>query len=1078
MNEIIRLTKEQQDCILKEREKKQYIERLKAARARIIQGIERNNSRSGERAIWELMQNASDMSNEAIVKIELSHDAIKFSHQGKCFDMDTLSGLILQQSTKTGNEKQIGQYGTGFMTTHSFSRLVNITGDCCIKYEGNKEMYVPLPVDFCLDRTSDDEKEFINKLDDELRCVNELLEKTGNSEPCKWTTFSYQMTPEKIEKVKSQLYITARLMPFVLVFNDNIKECTIVNESSNETVCFTKFNRKISPFDFDAFHGLVVTEIRIKENGIERSVCIHSIESVNGSDRIIIPPLPQELNNTSEIPSQFLFFPLLGTEKFGINFIFHSDRLYPTEPRNSYQLPEDNDSLIKKYKENVSALDEMIDALFVYYRNNENRQCIPYDFARVMFEYKGEDKITADYFKKMQIKFSSEFLTWKIIPTIKGAMKVGDVKVLHPEVYKNLNKEQLDKYLPVIVKFASQSVILPSDNVLEWSQIVAGWTKDNDSCYVSIREICDNIHYKGNDLKTFLLFLKDVGQIGIELMESMPLIPNRTGILKCSRDLRDGKTITVDLYNIAQPILGTNADKLVDNDFASITSLTEYTRTDLHNEIKSVIDSIRKKTVNNTAGDNYHTIDPVLLEDSSVGVTIEQMIDYCSAFPTLESKCYRANMMPIISELYKVKYKKKEISPVGPNEPDLYNSVFNFLVENTMLMLSRKDSCWLTKDENHEDNSNLLFQFVSTLADTLDETRLEKLNLYGVIPNQLGELCKAKDLKKNISVCDALVDLYDKVFNDKLRSYFVDGRYDNLYKYVDYTKEDLGNQIEQELSRKQYEGTVILEIINHLYKGEWKDVFPNIDKQKEVIYYQHGSDDDKEALYRIQMQGYEKMRKIADLTSSEHFEEILGKAVDLLQQQKEQERQFRFTFFIGKLVEDDIRREVSNEVVCNYISVDDIQAGQDIVISYKGKDLFYIECKAKWNFSEPAHMSSLQIKRAVKEKMHYALCCIDCTNTGCNIPLDVTKENVEESHEEILNNSYVHTDIGELLSSPVSPLINQEDAVINSEEQIKVYGSLTCNIPKKVFVSGTPFKQFLTELKDALKKDIEEYENV
>lgn len=46
------------------------------------------------------MQNARDLSNHAITKIMLSTDNITFAHQGEPFNLDTLSNLIKQQSTK------------------------------------------------------------------------------------------------------------------------------------------------------------------------------------------------------------------------------------------------------------------------------------------------------------------------------------------------------------------------------------------------------------------------------------------------------------------------------------------------------------------------------------------------------------------------------------------------------------------------------------------------------------------------------------------------------------------------------------------------------------------------------------------------------------------------------------------------------------------------------------------------------------------------------------------------------------------------------------------------------------------
>ena len=49
---------------------------------KINQGIENLDEKSGERAIWELVQNARDMDENSRIRIELKPDKIVFSHHG------------------------------------------------------------------------------------------------------------------------------------------------------------------------------------------------------------------------------------------------------------------------------------------------------------------------------------------------------------------------------------------------------------------------------------------------------------------------------------------------------------------------------------------------------------------------------------------------------------------------------------------------------------------------------------------------------------------------------------------------------------------------------------------------------------------------------------------------------------------------------------------------------------------------------------------------------------------------------------------------------------------------------------
>lgn len=1075
----IQLTKEQQEHVHEKRRKDEHDEMLRAAQARIMQGIARNNNRSGERAIWELMQNAGDLSEQAITRISLDHDSFTFSHQGEPFDLGSLSNLIKQQSSKPENSDKVGQYGTGFMTTHVFSRKVYISGDCRIDYENNKKMYVPLPTDFCLDRSSDEEATFIKEMDHELNIVANLVSQSGKEEPNAWTSFKYMLTPDKVEKIARQLNITTRLMPFVLVFNDCIGECIIEN-IGEKTQYVRVGERLVEPLAYNEAYSKVTTTVQVAKNNIVNRIIIFSIESKNGDDRIIIPPLPIGFGDINNIPSQFLFFPMLGTENFGTNFIFHSRRLYPTEARNSYLLPQENDGLIKKYKHNEQVLDDMFIMLFEYYQNNPSQQNIPLSFAQVNFNYEGEDIITKAFYEKLQKKFSDEFVKWKMIPTDLGYLSIKNDNgfvVLDSTIYSDLQEDQLKTYIPIISNYASKILTIPNADIVEWSKTVYSWAPEKNNYYIKLDRICQSIKTRNDDHHSFLLLLKDIGQTGLELLASNALMPNREGVLKVSSELRNGLYITDLLYSIAKPIIGNKADKLVDPEYSDIVTLTEYTRTNLRDEVKSIIDDLRKQSLGFIDKDIHQ---PKLLEELEKTVSIDELISYCSAFTTSESTSYRARLMPVICQLYGKDYKPQVIPSINSDEADLYLSAFTYLVDNVMYMLSRKSSSWLMSDESRVQNHKYLHDFITIFTDTKDDQRLKKLDDYGIIPNQLGELNKVKYLKENLRISPDFENLYKNIFKRDLKGSFVDKSFVSFYPFAEYTPEEVGDEIEKYLKEINYEGTDTILIINNLNKGKWIDYFPNIYARREELYYTHGSEEDKDALFRIQMQGSEKMKRIAQLADSKHFDEIINKAEGLLQQQQERDRQFRFTFAIGKLIEVDIRNEVDNKLTCEFLespdslTTDDIQCGQDIVISYKGNPLYYIECKAKWNFNNAAHMSTHQIKKAVREFKKYALCCIDCTaDTGCKVSPNATEEEVNAAHADILAHTYVHTNIGEILSPTVSPVIRHEDdATINEQSSIKVYGNFTCDIPKRLFIKGMLFNDFMRQLKATLKEMI------
>lgn len=133
---------------------------------RIVQLLQKlrysNNENSAKRWIWELCQNAKDVCNSTgKVKISINYDEMQrkvfFRHNGKAFSMDNILSLINQASSKDrndGSERKSGKFGTGFITTHLLSEVVNISGLLEIGGEYSK-------FTISLDRTGKEKNEII-----------------------------------------------------------------------------------------------------------------------------------------------------------------------------------------------------------------------------------------------------------------------------------------------------------------------------------------------------------------------------------------------------------------------------------------------------------------------------------------------------------------------------------------------------------------------------------------------------------------------------------------------------------------------------------------------------------------------------------------------------------------------------------------------------------------------------------------------------------------------------------------------------------------------------------------------------
>ncbi len=136
---------------------------------KLIQGFEKLNDSHAQRAVWELVQNACDLSDNCEIVIDFSNKSFSFTHNGKPFTSNTLISLIKQVSSKTDKENEIGQFGTGFITTHSFGKKFNV--DSVLDATG---YFIDIN-GFQINRRAKDSAELLNKLIDQQNDVYKLI---------------------------------------------------------------------------------------------------------------------------------------------------------------------------------------------------------------------------------------------------------------------------------------------------------------------------------------------------------------------------------------------------------------------------------------------------------------------------------------------------------------------------------------------------------------------------------------------------------------------------------------------------------------------------------------------------------------------------------------------------------------------------------------------------------------------------------------------------------------------------------------------------------------------------------------
>lgn len=289
------------------------------------------------RWFWELLQNSSDYNDEVEVILELFSDKIVFKHNGLPFSPKDARNLIAPDSGKDNSESRaedtIGQFGTGFISTHVLSSVIIVEG--IIKVD---EQYSPFTFD--LDRTGYNDKGLlkssISKANGQFNTENGLVEylpKNFN------TLFKYDITKplpgiDINEVVNSGLEYVHEVLPFTLAFMPKIKKVTIINHNTNYLdFCKREYVQKV----IDTFsvaistykNDLINYTVETKEFQLITNQNASVIVNVEGKK---IMPYPEQLTKL------FCSLPMIGSENFSFPIVINSTKFNPKTERDGIRL--------------------------------------------------------------------------------------------------------------------------------------------------------------------------------------------------------------------------------------------------------------------------------------------------------------------------------------------------------------------------------------------------------------------------------------------------------------------------------------------------------------------------------------------------------------------------------------------------------------------------------------------------------------------------------------------------------------------------------------------------------------------
>ncbi|WP_417237332.1 sacsin N-terminal ATP-binding-like domain-containing protein [Bizionia paragorgiae] len=1030
---------------------------LKGHADRIIQGIKKIGPNHAKRAIWELFQNAVDLSEHCEISINIKDNELIFAHNGVPFTMHTLDCLFTQVSSKTLTNKKlereesdpIGQYGTGFMTSHSFGDLVKVSGAIKDEFEediteSSLEGHIKFE-DLVIDRSTQDWEKLCDEIINLRKQVKRLLNQPLIDGVLPATIFKFEFNNE-LNKQRSFAAIESlkTILPYVMIFNDRLERVKITDNLGNITTYLKDHTEESAEHYYSRI---------IRING--------EVKKINylKTDRLTIAlPFTNVINEdvsyvkafalSDSLPKLFLFYPLIGTENFGFNFVIHSKNFQPTEPRDGLHLNSENEKNKIEEEANQKLIEEASQLIFDFLENHLSKIIQPHFLAEINFAISIDNQELSDYFKKLKEIWTAKFRTLPFVETHSATIAPQDAVFLDLSVIDGAEPETLKAIYNISGKFFPN---LPKPDVIPiWTKLTDEWNEPEID-RIGFFDIAEKIQESGTieffDKEELILFYKEMIRKGEgELFANKALLPNIKGEFRKQVELSKSVELTEELIEIADVLNPKISNRQIEPDFIlEGLEFERFGRKDYMGLINAALDeNIKEGTCSNELPNNY----------------LASLMQYASIVTKEDSLSGPIRVIKLIAEHYKLTFTQLVLPTLpGDDNIDVRKGQFDFF-KIYLNDISTKDKEWV------ETNIDALAKILSEAFSSAD---IKKFFLrYDVYPNQLYQLKPIISLHKDNQIPDFIKSLYDKIVgpSEPVKSKLAHSVIKNLYDEMKSTScSDLTRQIEQKffgesgneihMENHPFKSDII-DIIRNFKQDQWgiyEKNFPATHRNRSAILVQLA---DGEASFTILSQSEDVIKKLAGIADHPNLEELLKLGEDALRKKRQDEAEMQYKKKIGNHLEDVLRKHLDVNINATIASEQD---GQDLVVYIEDKAVYYIEVKSKWLETTPIRISRNQTLRAYQNQNCFALCSIDMTKyTGAD------KYNIE-SINGIVEFMKFNLDVG----SKVGHLI---DIYSNShqEDKFSLDGDYRTLIPAKYIQEGIELSGFEKSLIESISK--------
>lgn len=1015
----------------------------------ILNGRDISASAKPIRAIWEMVQNARDVSaNESNIVFTRRNGTFEFMHDGLPFVNDTLNALILQTSAKSRNDgDQVGQYGTGFLTTHKFGREFHLAGS--LKLVDDEELYYNFPK-LIVDRTPNTREAMATSLAKQFEAKDSWLGDLTfrSTTPNKWTVFTYQQ-PNPIEgKNVEEAYADApEMIPYVLCLNEAVKSITLQDEVDNRIISFASCGKRM--VEETVSSTVYKTAISIVDSKGELSkefniITLQSKKTVTTKKGIVKPMttvvMPLRCGKvhllSGKVARLFIYLPLVGTEQWGVNIMLHAPMFTcSTDDRSSLRLIMDGQTADDPATNNRQYISEATDMVFEYISLHLAKWQDVHHLAPIYFNVGNANKELSDYYKSLKTDWMQRMrdLNMVKVNTDEGCKMVqpSSIYVLDVALAKAVvaNSDLLMPLYRVLSNMHKDSVPAP-ELLVYWSTVFDQWYEGEVCSLIkSIADIINHIDKEGlnaiteDDLLEICKYLKDSDQLSFFDKNILPteagILTNKTQGYKCDAF----SPVLKDSIRILMP---EHANQFVKQGFTELINLPVFGNKEVKETLSACTEALQKSVAALNDAEHYAwdnkvartKTDGLLQNDQNVA-----LLNYCRMVIPASSDAFQAKALNLLCEYFGIGFLFDD--SLDSNFFD-WRGALRTLVSNVLTEFT------LLTDEEKQERKDWILRMVTCIFGYSEFNGM--LQNYRVYLSQSEKFFYCKELKKDAGIPEKMKDIYNIILSAGTTKIDVhDDFFDVDFGKVAITEASwevvlFGGEIMKEIHAS---GKYLNEIDSYEHKDLIMDIMNNFDNEEDGKVWQNAFEtiyndipsllaklvlnkDNREPMIKImKVKDKERLNKAAEIINDENLISIwnLGKQAWLEKQNEKHD--FDKKKELGNYVEDYLRKELKEELAGYELKadVDDVQDGQDIIISINDKPIYYIEVKSRWISADSVMMSARQLDRSVEKKECYSLFAVDMVGfNGENV-----KEHIyPDSMDEFVARISVVANIGEL----------------------------------------------------------------